>query len=211
MTDAHRPQVDAAPQTASAEYAERLLRLSGRRWKKVIGVQAPYRWNVRRLGLGDALDIGCGIGRNLEYLGANGVGVDHNSQSVAVARARGLTAYTVDDFLKSDRAKQSAFDSFLVAHVVEHMSEDDAAGMLESYLPFLKPRGVVCFITPQEAGYRSDSTHVRFVDFAGAAALSQRLGLRVTRQYSFPLPRAMGKIFRYNEFVMISRAVDAAA
>jgi SAM-dependent methyltransferase len=210
MTDAAGCTKEPAASTATTQYAERLQRLSGQRWKRIFDVQAPYRWNVGRLGLGYTLDVGCGIGRNLAHLGGNGVGVDHNAEAIAVARARGLKAYTVDEFLKSDCAVPNSFDSLLVAHVVEHMGQDEAVAMLECYLPYLKLEGLVCLITPQEAGYRSDSTHIRFVDFAGAAALSERLGLRVARQYSFPLPRVMGKIFRYNEFIQVSRLARPA-
>lgn len=200
---------DNVPATAGAEYTDRLRRLGGSRWKQLLDVQAPYRWNIRRLALGRTLDIGCGLGRNLAHLGGNGVGVDHNSESVAVARSRGLEAYTAEEFMRSGRATPGAFESLLVAHVVEHMTEPDAVAMLESYLPFLAPGGRVCFITPQESGYRTDATHVRFVDFEGLTALSRQLGLNVQRQYSFPFPRIVGKAFRYNEFVQLSaRAND---
>lgn len=202
MTD---PSASDKPSTAGAEYTDRLQRLSGARWKQLLNVQAPYRWNIRRLNLGRTLDVGCGLGRNLAHLGGNGVGVDHNAESIAYARKIGLEAYTVEDFFASEYARPGAFDSLLVAHVVEHMPEDDAATILESYLPFVRDGGQVCFITPQEAGYATDETHVRFVDFEGLAALSNRLGLTVQKQFSFPLPRALGKAFRYNEFVQVSR------
>lgn len=206
MPEDQGPDNDPVAATAGPEYAERLQRLSGRGWKRIIDVQAPYRWNIRRLQLGRTLDIGCGIGRNLAHLGGNGVGVDHNAQSVAVARRRGLEAYTFEKFLSSGLAQPGSFDSLLAAHVVEHMDEPAAIVMLEAYRPYLKPDGIVCLITPQEAGYRTDTTHVRFVDFAGLAALSEHLGLQVTKQFSFPLPRSAGKVFRYNEFVQLSRS-----
>lgn len=190
--------------TAGADYTQRLRRLEGARWKRVLDVQAPYRWNLRRLDLGRTLDIGCGIGRNLAHLGGSGVGVDHNRDSIEVARARGLEAYTVEEFGESAAAVPEGFDSMLVAHVLEHMPEADGRAMIDSYLPYLRPNGRVCFITPQEAGYRTDNTHVRFVDFAGLDAVSRSVGMSTQRQYSFPLPRRFGKAFRYNEFVHIA-------
>jgi 2-polyprenyl-3-methyl-5-hydroxy-6-metoxy-1,4-benzoquinol methylase len=203
------PDENPVPSTADSEYTDRLRRLGGNRWKQVLDVQAPYRWNVRRLGLGRTLDIGCGLGRNLMHLDGHGVGVDHNPDSVAVARAHGLEAYTVDEFLHSDRAVPASFDSLLAAHVVEHMSEQDAVAMLRGYLVYLKPQGKLCLITPQEVGYRSDATHVRFVDFEALTRLSRALDLEVVRQFSFPFPRVVGKAFRYNEFVQLS-ALHAA-
>jgi 2-polyprenyl-3-methyl-5-hydroxy-6-metoxy-1,4-benzoquinol methylase len=191
--------------TAGREYADRLVRLRSARWKQVIDVQAPYRWNIRRLRLGRTLDVGCGIGRNLHHLGADAVGVDHNADSVAVARSAGLTAYASEEFRDSSDAVPQGYDTLLLAHVVEHMDRDNAVGILKDYLEFLKPAGRVVFITPQEAGYRTDSTHVRFVDFAGSADLAAAIGFDVARQYSFPFPRLAGRFFPYNEFVMVTQ------
>lgn len=189
--------------TAGRAYTDRLRRLEGARWKQLLDVQAPYRWNMRRLQLGYTLDVGCGIGRNLAHLSGHGVGVDHNAESVGVARSRGFTAYTVGEFFALETLRHETFDSILIAHVIEHMSFDAGLAMVKEYLPYLRRHGRVCFITPQEAGYRSDDTHVRFVDFHALAELAQEFGLTVQRRYSFPLPRAFGKLFRYNEFVLI--------
>lgn len=198
-------QEPVRPGTAGADYTTRLEQLSGKRWKQRLNVQAPYRWNVRRLNLGRTLDVGCGIGRNLQHLGGNGVGVDHNAESIAVARAKGLRAYTVDDFAGSEYARPNAFDSMLLAHVVEHMDRQTALEMVRSYLPFVSPGGRICFITPQEAGYATDASHVRFVDFDALADLAVVLDLVPTRRYSFPFPRMVGRWFPYNEFVYMAR------
>src|SRR4051794_16936807 len=56
------------PSTAGHEYADRLNALQGKKWKKWLNVQAPYRANLRRYKLGRTLDIGCGNGRNLGAL-----------------------------------------------------------------------------------------------------------------------------------------------
>jgi 2-polyprenyl-3-methyl-5-hydroxy-6-metoxy-1,4-benzoquinol methylase len=193
--------------TEGSDYTQRLQRLGGARWKRVVDVQAPYRWNIRRLELGRTLDVGCGIGRNLAHLGGNGVGVDHNPSSVLACRAQGLEAYTIKDFLASAHAKPDAFDSMLAAHVIEHMAEPDARDVIGMYLPYVRTGGRVVFITPQERGYASDATHVRFVRFEEAGELARALGLTVERRYSFPFPRVAGRVFTYNEFVTIARKV----
>ena len=89
-----------------AAYTERLI---GPWWKPTSVVQAPYRWNIRRLGLGRTLDVGCGVGRNLLHLDGNGVGVDTNRHSVAIATDRGLSAYTADAFPDSHEAVAESF------------------------------------------------------------------------------------------------------
>jgi len=191
--------------TAGPEYTQRLSRLEGTAWKRVINAQAPYRWNVRRMNLGFTLDVGCGIGRNLSHLDGKGIGVDHNPDSIATVRNKGYIGFTIDEFFASEYAAADTFDSILVAHVVEHMPEADAISMVGSYLPFVKAAGQVVFITPQERGYASDTTHVRFVDFQALSDLAASLDLHVQRQYSFPLPRWAGKAFVYNEFVCTTR------
>jgi 2-polyprenyl-3-methyl-5-hydroxy-6-metoxy-1,4-benzoquinol methylase len=196
---------EGRPRTDVSDYAERLKTLEQARWKRWLGVQAPYRWNVRRLELGRTLDVGCGLGRNLAHLGGAGVGVDHNAASIAVARERGLEAYTPEEFIAGPHAREGAFDSLLAAHVVEHMSEDDAVGLLRTYLPFVSKGGKVVLITPQERGYATDATHIRFCGFAEVAALCETLGLALERQYSFPFPRPAGRVFPYNEFVTLAR------
>ena len=189
------------PSTANEEYTDRLRRLSGARWKRVLDVQAPYRWHLRRLRLGRTLDIGCGIGRNLANLGVDAVGVDHNPASVAACRARGLTAYTTGEFFAREHGE---FDALLAAHLLEHLPAEQATGVVRDYLGCLRPGGTAVFITPQERGYASDATHVRWVGFAEAAGLCQDLGMTVRRQYSFPFPRPAGRVFAHNEFVTVA-------
>lgn len=187
--------------TQSEEYAARLEQREGARWKRLLRVQALYHWNLRRLELGRTLDVGCGIGRHLVVL--DGVGVDHNPMSVEVARRRGLAAFTPDEFEASPHARPGAFDSMLLSHVVEHMTRTEAVALVGRYLPFLRSAGRVVLIAPQEQGFRGDDTHVEFMDEAALRAILEANGLSVVEERSFPLPRAAGRRFRYNEFVTV--------
>jgi SAM-dependent methyltransferase len=190
--------------TREAAYAERLERLAGARWKRWLDVQRPYRWNLRRLALGRTLEIGCGIGRNLASLGPAAVGIDHNAHAVEIARARGFRAFAPDDFLASPETLQP-FDALLFAHVLEHMTRADAAALVAQWLPQLRPGGKLLLITPQEAGFRSDPSHVEFMDFAALHALLDAVGCAPLRAYSFPFPRIAGRVFPHNEFVVVGR------
>ena len=196
----------APASTVGADYAERLARLEGARWKRILDVQAPYRWNVRRLCPGFTLDVGCGIGRNLAHLRGNGVGVDHNATAIAELRRRGLVGFTSEEFASSGYDVPRRFDHLLLAHVVEHGTIDEAAALVTRYLPCVRNGGSVVIITPQEAGQRSDATHVTFFDNRALSELLRRAGLTAdaATARSFPLPRFAGKLFTYNELVTVA-------
>lgn len=192
--------------TAGLAYAERLAALSSVWWKRALHVQAPFQANIRRFALGRAIDVGCGIGRNLPTLDPGSVGVDHNPYSIEVARRAGLPAYTDGEFFADPAlSAPGSYDGMLVAHVVEHLDPVDARAILRSYVERVRPGGRVAFITPQERGYASDRTHVAFTGFGELRALARDLGLEALRTSSFPLPRWAGRALAYNEFVLLAR------
>ena len=191
--------------TIDKDYTERLVDKQFVWWKTILDVQRPYRHNINKLDLGFVLDVGCGIGRNLLHLKGNGVGVDHNKDSVAICKEKGLKAYTNEEFLSSEYNKEKTFDSILLAHVAEHMTEQQATALLKEYLPFLKDNGKVVVITPQEAGYASDQTHVQFTDFEVVKRIFSEIGVVEKKFYSFPFPRFVGKFFKYNEFISVAQ------
>jgi len=206
MTAHEEPEVQPDSHSSlTAAYADRLESRATSRWRKYLGVQLPYRWNLRRLKPGFVLDVGCGVGRNLGHLDGHGVGVDPNADCIAAARERGFLAYVPDEFQRVARVEHWQFDAMLVAHVLEHVGSADSVSLIGSYLPHVRPNGRVVIITPQDAGYRSDATHVEFMDFAKVARVCEALGLTVERTYSFPFPRAIGHLFTYNEFVVVAR------
>jgi len=191
--------------TTSVAYTERLRALQGSWWKRLLHVQAPYRWNLRRhLGARPTIDLGCGIGRNLFALAPGSVGVDHNPASVAFCRTVGHRAYLPDDFLglpAGDRPR----DGLLVAHVLEHLAPASQEDFLAPYAATLRSGAVVMLVCPQERGYRSDSSHTDFVDGERMVEVLRALGLETDGWSSFPFPRRAGELFVYNEFVAVGR------
>lgn len=197
--------------TENSDYTHHLLGEESAWWKKLlIDRQAPYRWNLRRLNPGFTLDVGCGLGRNLAHLDGRGVGIDHNPASVAVARERGLQAFTPDAFAASPFASAGRFDTLLVSHVLEHLTVEGAIELLRTYLPYVRDGGQAIVITPQEWGQRADASHVTFMDFEAVRGVFEAAGLEPQRQFSFPFPRAMGHVFRFNEFVTVGRKRPSA-
>ena len=189
--------------TRDLDYTRRLIRVQTSGWKRFVDVQAPYRWNLRRLHLGLTLEIGCGIGRNLLHLQGQAIGIDHNGYSVEVCRSRNLTAFTPDGFKQSSYAREERFDSILVSHVAEHMRDDEVVSLVRIAFDISVQGASHHSGTPQELGYRSDKTHVMFMDFSKLHAILRELGFAEERSRSFPLPRLFGRLFLYNEFVVV--------
>jgi 2-polyprenyl-3-methyl-5-hydroxy-6-metoxy-1,4-benzoquinol methylase len=189
--------------STDANYTRRLQRLSGRRWKRF--VPNPYRWNIRRIATGRVIDVGCGIGRCLDFIRPRGVGVDPNETAVGHCLENGHEAYVPEAFAAKYASSGPAFDTLLCSHVLEHLDERTGAELIERYLPYLRDGGRVVLITPQERGQRSDATHVRLMDPAALTRLAEQCGLTIERLSSFPLPRVFGRWFIYNETVTIAR------
>ena len=196
--------------TKDSEYTAFLSKRQRVWWKHLFDVQAPYRWNLQRLKPGFTLDMGCGIGRNLKNLKGYGVGVDHNSQSIETARRQGFLAFTPEEFHGSKFNVYQRFDSILLAHVAEHMKQMEVVDLLAKYLPLLKENGKVIIITPQEAGFRSDASHVEFMDFTKLRSIGKQLDLNFIQDYSFPFPRFVGTFFLYNEFISLWQRMDTS-
>jgi hypothetical protein len=93
----------------------------------------------------------------------------------------------------------------LLAHVAEHLDEQTGVALLREYVGYVKPGGRVVLICPQELGYTKDASHVRFLDLDAMSALCAQVGAVTERAYSFPFPRPAGRVFPYNEFVVVAR------
>jgi len=191
------------PSTQSEAYTKRLTSLSSRFISRIFGGQ-PYRWKIRRIAKGNVLEIGCGIGRNLNFLGSRAVGVDHNAMSIKVCRERGFTAYTPDEFLALPDIAHKKFDTLLFSHVVEHLTLADARALLHMYVQYLAPSGKLIIICPQKRGFASDSTHVTYFNLDTLAQLAASVQCSEFSRKSFPFPAFFGRWFTYNEWVHIS-------
>ena len=194
--------------TEDLNYTTRLLHLPW--WKRIFDVQRPYRNHIQSLNLGPVLEIGCGIGRNLINLGARkqDIGVDHNPTSVNECNQRGLTAFTPNEFFSSAYAKPQSFDALLVAHVMEHLKKEEAINLLRIYTPFIKSDGKIIIITPQEAGFASDPTHVTMMNHEQVSKILNDFCKPNILQYSFPFPLVVGKFFKYNENISIGTKLN---
>lgn len=190
--------------TATKDYAHRLSRLSGLRWKKLLNVQLPYAVHTRRVCTGSVLDIGCGIGRNLGHLRGRGTGVDHNAEAVRLARLRGYEAYTDAEFFEETHLQDRRWDTVLMSHILEHLSRNEIDTLFETYAPFLVPGGRLVIICPQEWAYARDITHTTFLDTSALLSIAESHDFAALSAYSFPWPRWAGRWMPYGEFVVVA-------
>jgi 2-polyprenyl-3-methyl-5-hydroxy-6-metoxy-1,4-benzoquinol methylase len=191
--------------TSEPWYTARLNTLGNKKWKILFGAQRPFKTPITNLSLGKTLEIGCGVGRVLQWL-PNSIGVDHNSTSIEIARDRGLIAFTNKDFHLSEFAISESFDSILMAHFLEHLTQDERNSIMKEFRKYLKPEGRLVIICPQEAGFRSDSTHIQFLDFNSIKEYGLCHDFIVELAKSNPFPRLFGKLFKYNEFFMVLKS-----
>jgi 2-polyprenyl-3-methyl-5-hydroxy-6-metoxy-1,4-benzoquinol methylase len=189
--------------TATKEYTQRLQQMQEGRRSHWVRYCNPYLWHIRFLIKRPTLEVGCGIGRILKFAPDLITGVDHIRFSVAACREKGLNAWEIDEFEQNHQEK--FFSTLFVSHVLEHMSQLESFELLSSYTKYIRPGGQVIAITPQEKGYQSDPTHRNFVNFEQSREIYKKVGIKVCRQYSFPLLRSFGKFYVFNEFVTIGQ------
>lgn len=110
---------------------------------------------------GRILDVGCGTGRYLRALWAEGVkatGVDANRDLVEANRAAGLDCMTLEEFGRTDHR----FDVILMSHVIEHFPPAELLQFIDGYLDRLSPGGCLIVATPLMSPYfYDDFDHVR--------------------------------------------------
>ena len=159
-------------------------------------VEAVLKRELERRGWRKAprlLDLGCGDGNNLLWLGAYAerlYGSDYNPVRTARARARcpDATVYMAD--LLEYPTVDDAFDVIFFNHVIEHIPEDMLA--LETVWRILKPGGLLILGTPNEGAWwwqlaykrspeiRATTDHVHFYTAGTIEAKMRAAGLAVT-------------------------------
>ena len=110
------------------------------------------------------LDVGCGIGRNLDILKDNGykniIGVDISDTMVATVKDKGYEAYTISTLTEGLRNRK--IKTLLFSHVLEHISYENIQSTMESYFSFCADNANVVILMPTlyDAFY-NDVDHIK--------------------------------------------------
>ena len=93
-----------------------------------------------------------------------------------------------------------------MSHLLEHLTDDKRNTIMKEFRKYLIPEGRLVIICPQEAGFRSDSTHIEYLDFKSIKEYGLRHDFVVEFAKSNPFPRFLGKLFKYNEFFVVLKS-----
>jgi O-antigen chain-terminating methyltransferase len=151
------------------------------------------------------LDIGCGRGEFLELMREAGVpahGIDLDSASVEMCRAKGLSAEVVDLFELLGQGSGTPYDGIFASQLVEHLPPEQLPRMVKLCAARLKPGGVLALETPNPeclaifaTHFYIDPTHSRPIPPALLAFYFEEFGLgRVEVHRRFPAEESMPEL-----------------
>jgi SAM-dependent methyltransferase len=109
------------------------------------------------------LDVGCGIGANLDLLKSvgynNTIGVDISQDMVSETSRKGHKVYIIDEL---EKLELKDFDVILFAHVLEHIAYPDIINVMEGYFNMCKPDAQIIIVMPTlyDAFY-NDVDHIK--------------------------------------------------
>jgi 2-polyprenyl-3-methyl-5-hydroxy-6-metoxy-1,4-benzoquinol methylase len=179
-----------------------------------VGAQPSYAWwDHKYLPLLGGLDrsmpileIGCGSGHLLAYLGRRGFsnarGIDISAEQVELARGRGVRVEHADAFEFFERRAQPRWGAILAVDVLEHMNRDELIRMAPLLFAALQPGGRLLIQTINGAGLfprqviYGDLTHMTVLTPGSLAQLLRPAGfVDLEFHETGPIPlRVRGKL-----------------
>ena len=183
------------PMGADADFRQALYRRYVSTFKADVwrgGEPSIAWWDHKYLPLLEGLDrgaaiveIGCGDGALLAYLGRRGfshaVGIDISAEQVALARRRGVQADVGDAFGYLGK-HGAAFSAVVAIDVLEHLTRDELLRLAPLLLAALRPGGRLLVQTANGAGLfpgqviYGDLTHVTVFTPQSLAQLLRPVG-----------------------------------
>lgn len=138
-------------------------------------------------GCVSVLDIGCGRGEFLELMREAGIGahgIDLDTASVDLCRAKGLSAEVADLFGYLASESGTPYDGIYAGQIVEHLPPEQVPQMVKLCAARLKPGGILAIETPNPESlaifathFYIDPTHTRPIPPALMAFYFEEFGL----------------------------------
>jgi SAM-dependent methyltransferase len=134
------------------------------------------------------IELGCGRGEFLEAAqrsGKRALGVDIDPGMIAETRSRDLEAVEQDaiEFLRTTAEEP---DALFAAHLIEHLTVEDALELLNAACHRIRPGGVLVVVTPNPqclaiilSDFWNDPTHVRPYTIPLLEFLARQAGLEI--------------------------------
>ena len=150
---------------------------------------------------GYVLDIGCGLAPYLARYTDISLGIDACEANVGVCRRKGIQTIWAD---VNAFVQEKAFDTVLLAHVLEHLSEPNRA--LENAYLSTKIGGRIIVIVPGLVsflvGLNNLVGHKQFINEQYVDYYLLRKGCRKLKSYTFP-PFGFPYFSKYQELRLI--------
>ena len=144
----------------------------------------------------NVLELGCGRGEFLEILKGkgkrvHGVEMDPDMAKEATKKGIEVAVATAQDYLK---AGDEPFDAIIAAHLLEHLTIEEADELLELSARRLCRGGILCLIIPNAESFPvlteefwNDPTHVRPYGHELLAYLVSKHGLKCLHRGTNPM------------------------
>jgi 2-polyprenyl-3-methyl-5-hydroxy-6-metoxy-1,4-benzoquinol methylase len=169
----------------------------------------------------EILDLGCGDGGLLAYLGDQGFthsrGVDCSTEQVALARARGVAA-DVGSLFDVLAQRPASYDVIFAIDVVEHMTKPELARLGRLLIEALRPGGRLVIQTPNGEGLccghvvYGDLTHETIFNESSITQFLRAFGFeRVVVRETGPIPHSAFGAIRYFGWQAIRLAAQIAS
>lgn len=171
-------------------------------WKKYYGRFLPNNKNA------EILDIGCGNGGFVYWLGQNGYinasGIDISPEQIEIAkklRIRNVEEAELIDFL---RDKQGFYDCLFARDIIEHFKKEELLDVTGLFYASLKKRGVIVIQTPN--GESVFGSRYRYWDFTHEIAFTRSSLNQILRAAGFnktafyptgPVPKGIKSAIRF--------------
>jgi 2-polyprenyl-3-methyl-5-hydroxy-6-metoxy-1,4-benzoquinol methylase len=146
------------------------------------------------------LDVGCGMGRFLYFLQANGfnnaLGIDTSAEAVERCRARGYAAEH-DDALSHIGRHTDEYDAIVMNDIIEHLTKPELFDLMAGTVRALKPGGTVILKTPNAANPLMGA-HSLAMDITHEIPFSEESLRQVLTVFDFQDVRVLPSIIYYN-------------